>query len=203
MTTLRLPPHTSALTAIAATVFLAGCASTGPAGAGSTTDQNRPGAMTGSRDQGYHYSTATCSAPTALTGNTVRVVLADMGMTQMMGGDAPTGVRMTLAATPTTIPAGVVNLVAQNSGWRTHELVLLPLAAGITAGHRVPGADGKVDEAGSAGEASASCAAGSGQGITAGAAGWTTLTLAPGRYELVCNLKNHYADGMHHELDVH
>ena len=25
---------------------------------------------------------------------------------------------------------------------------------------------------------------------------------APGRYELVCNLKNHYANGMHHELDV-
>ena len=75
-------------------------------------------------------------------------------------------------------------------------------AGGAGAGQRVPGADGKVDEAGSLGEASASCAAGSGKGITAGAVGWTTLTLAPGRYELVCNLKNHYANGMHQELDV-
>ncbi|MEO7058905.1 MAG: hypothetical protein ABI083_04255 [Lapillicoccus sp.] len=133
---------------------------------------------------------------------TVRVVLADMGMTQMMGGDAPMGARMTLAPTPTTVPAGVVSLVAQNLGWRTHELVVLPLEGAAAAGQRVPGADGKVDETGSLGEASASCAGGSGEGITTGAVGWATLTLAPGRYELVCNLKNHYANGMYHELDV-
>ena len=202
MTNLRLPHHTSALTAIAATVFLTSCASTGQSSAGSTTDQNGPGGMMGSRGQGYHYSTSTCSAPTALPGSTVRVVLADMGMTQMMGGDAPMGARMTLVPTPATVPAGAISLVAQNLGWRTHELVLLPLAGGAGAGQRVPGADGKVDEAGSLGEASASCAAGSGKGITAGAVAWTTLTLAPGRYELVCNLKNHYANGMHQELDV-
>ena len=202
MTNLRLPPHTSSLTAIAATVFLASCASTGQYSAGSTTDQNAPGGMMGSRDQSYHYSTATCSAPAALPGSTVRVILADMGMTTMMGGDAPMGARMTLDATPTTVPAGAITLVAQNSGWRTHELVLLRLTAGSGPGQQVPGTDGKVDEAGSLGEASASCAAGTGQGITAGAVGWTTLTLSPGRYELVCNLKNHYANGMHQELDV-
>jgi uncharacterized cupredoxin-like copper-binding protein len=28
------------------------------------------------------------------------------------------------------------------------------------------------------------------------------VTLAPGHYELVCNLENHYADGMYQELDV-
>ena len=72
--------------------------------------------MLGSRDQSYHSSTVTCSAPAALPGSTVRVVLADMGMTSMMGGDVPMGVRMTLTATPTTIPAGAVTLVAQNSG---------------------------------------------------------------------------------------
>jgi uncharacterized cupredoxin-like copper-binding protein len=32
--------------------------------------------------------------------------------------------------------------------------------------------------------------------------GWVTLQLAPGRYELVCNIKNHYHDGMFTELDV-
>ncbi len=199
MTHPRLPPHTPALTVIAATLILAGCASTGQSSAGSTTDQSGSGGMMGSRDQGYHYSTATCSAPATLPGSNVRVVLADMAMTSMMSGDAPMGARMTLAATPSAVHAGAVSLVGQNLGWRVHELVVLPLAAGVTAGHRVPGADGKVDEAGSLGEVSASCTAGSGHGITAGAVGWTTLALPPGRYEVVCNLKNHYADGMHQE----
>lgn len=158
--------------------------------------------MMGGRGQGYHYSTAKCAAPATLRGSTVRVVLADMGMDQMMGADAPMGVRMTLDATPDTVAAGTVSLVGQNLGWRTHELVVLPLVGAAVAGQRVTGPDGKVDEAGSRGEASASCTGGSGEGIAAGTVGWTTLTLAPGRYELVCNLKNHYVNGMYHELDV-
>ena len=130
------------------------------------------------------------------------VMLADMGMTQMMGGTAPLGAHMMLRAIPATIPAGQTNFVAENMGWRTHELVILPLAASARVGQRVPGSDGKVDESGSLGEASASCAAGSGEGISAGAVGWTTVTLPAGRYELVCNLPNHYANGMRQELDV-
>jgi uncharacterized cupredoxin-like copper-binding protein len=62
--------------------------------------------------------------------------------------------------------------------------------------------DGKVDETGSLGEASADCAAGTGDGIPAGAVGWVTLTLPPGTYEIVCNLTNHYADGMYQRLTV-
>jgi len=50
------------------------------------------------------------------------------------------------------------------------------------------------------GEVSASCGADAGEGITSGSAGWTTLRLPPGRYELVCNLPNHYAAGMYQEL---
>jgi uncharacterized cupredoxin-like copper-binding protein len=150
----------------------------------------------------YHYAGLTCSPPASLPGATVRVVLADMGLARMMGGDAPMGARMMLHATPTSVPAGSVTLVAQNMGWRTHELVLLPLPTGSSAGERVPGSDGKIGESGSLGEASASCAAGQGEGITSGTAGWVTLTLAPGRYELVCNLTNHYANGMSAELDV-
>jgi len=49
---------------------------------------------------------------------------------------------------------------------------------------------------------SKSCAGGPGQGITSGAAGWTTVTLPAGRYHLVCNLPNHYANGMHQQLTV-
>lgn len=151
---------------------------------------------------GYVYSRLTCAAPSSLPGRTVTVMLADMGMTRMMGGTAPLGSRMMLRVVPATVPAGQVSLVVSNVGWRTHELVILPLAGGAVAGERVPGADGKVDEAGSLGEASNSCAGGVGDGIKAGTVGWTTVTLTPGRYELVCNLPNHYANGMRQELLV-
>jgi uncharacterized cupredoxin-like copper-binding protein len=150
----------------------------------------------------YHYSTLSCSAPIALPGHIVQVTLADMGMTQVMGGTAPMGAHMMLHATPATVAAGQVSLVASNMGWRTHEVVILPLAAGAAVGQRIAGSDGKVAEAGSLGEASGSCAAGTGSGIAAEKVGWVTVTLAAGTYELVCNLPNHYADGMYQELVV-
>ncbi|GAA2027964.1 hypothetical protein GCM10009740_17020 [Terrabacter terrae] len=109
---------------------------------------------------------------------------------------------MVLMAQPVSVHAGQVSFVVANRGWRTHELVVLPLAQGASAGQRAPGPDGKVDEAGSLGDASSSCAAGTGEGIASGALGWVTVTLAPGRYERVCNLTNHYANGMRQELDV-
>jgi uncharacterized cupredoxin-like copper-binding protein len=171
------------------------------------TDNSNGSLMGGSNANGsmmngsnYSYSRLSCSAPSNLPGSTVNVTAADMGMNRMMGGTAPRGVHMMLRAAPTTVPAGQVSLVVSNMGWRTHELVILPLASG--AGQRVPGSDGKVDETGSLGEASASCSVGKGDGIKAGTVGWTTLTLPPGRYEILCNLQNHYADGMWQELDV-
>jgi len=170
-------------------------------GCGGRAPQAGPGMMNGG-EPGYTASRLTCSAPVSLPGSTVTVVLADMGMGSMMGGTAPLGARMTLRSDPVTVPAGHISLVAQNIGWRTHELVVLPLRTGAAAGQLVPGADGRVDEGGNSGEASAGCAADSGEGLSAGAVGWTTVTLSPGRYELVCNLPNHYADGMRQELDV-
>ena len=187
---------------------LAGCtAATSPAGSGmmggppvAQTDPTGPPMMVGAA--GYAFSRLTCAAPASLPGTTVEVMLGDMGMTQMMGGTAPLGGVMMLRVTPATVPAGQVSLVVSNMGWRTHELVVLPLAAGASAGQRVPGADGKVEETGSLGEVSNSCAAGAGDGITAGAVGWNTVTLPPGNYELVCNLENHYANGMYQALVV-
>ncbi|MCW2620953.1 MAG: hypothetical protein JWL64_555 [Frankiales bacterium] len=127
-------------------------------------------------------------------------------MTRTMSGSAPVGAHMMLRATPAGVPAGTVSLVASNLGWRTHELVILPLGPGAGptagAGHRPPGPDGRVGEAGSVGEASSGCAAGTGDGIASGQVGWMTVTLAPGRYELVCNEPNHYAGGMYQELLV-
>lgn len=186
----------SIMTGLVASLALVGCGSNDPVPGA----RSGPGMMGGA--SGYHYSKLTCRAPRALPGHVVKVMLADMGMTQMMGGTAPLGARMMLRAAPRTLAAGRISLVATNGGWRTHELVVLPLAAGERVGQRVIGKDGKVDEAGSLGEASTSCDAGTGEGIRAGTVGWTTMTLAPGRYELICNLRNHYANGMHQQIRV-
>jgi hypothetical protein len=111
----------------------------------------------------------------------VFVMLGDMRMTRMMMSGVS---HMMVRAVPVMVPAGKVSFVVGNMGRRTHEMVVLPVTPGQTAGQRVPGPDGTVDETGSPGEASASCAAGSGDGIKAGTVGWVTLDLAPGRYEL-------------------
>jgi uncharacterized cupredoxin-like copper-binding protein len=159
------------------------------------------GGMMGSAARGYHMSRLTCSAP-SLPGSTVYVMVGDMGMTRMMSGVAPLGDHMMLRTVPARVPAGQVSFVVANMGWRTHEMVVLPLAPGEAAGQRSPGRNGRVSETGSPGEASASCAAGSGEGITSGSVGWVTLVLPPGRYELMCNLRNHYANGMHQAFVV-
>ncbi|MFD8078278.1 sulfocyanin-like copper-binding protein [Streptomyces sp. NPDC059718] len=89
-----------------------------------------------------------------------------------------------------------------NAGALTHEAVVLPLPASQAVGEWPIGAQGRIAETGSLGEASRSCGAGEGDGITSGTMAWTTLRLQPGRYELVCNLPGHYAAGMYTELDV-
>lgn len=144
-------------------------------------------------------TTASCVAP-VLDGAVVLVTEADMGrMPLTMMGRAST---MRLIANPITVRAGIVSLLVHNSGSRTHELVVLPLPDNQSAGARTVGADGRIEETGSLGEASRSCAAGAGDGIRAGSIGWVTTQLSPGRYELVCNERNHYAAGMFAELDV-
>ncbi|MEO7754229.1 MAG: sulfocyanin-like copper-binding protein [Terracoccus sp.] len=191
----RLAPVTRALLILAtAGALLAGCST--------ATEPGAPGAQNGAMMGGNQTPDLFCAAPTGLPGTRVTVSLGDVGMTGMMMGDAPTNVPMQLIAQPASVPAGKVSLVVENRGWRLHEVVVLPLAKGASAGQRVVGSDGKVDEAGSLGESSTTCASGSGEGIASGAVGWVTVTLAPGRYELVCNLKNHYANGMRQELVV-
>jgi uncharacterized cupredoxin-like copper-binding protein len=158
--------------------------------------------MMGGTSDGYAFRQFSCRTTPAFAGTRVMVVLADMNMHTRMLGIAPHTARMMLRADRTVVPAGTVSFVASNHGSRTHELVVLPLPAGAAAGQRVAGPDGKINEANSLGEASASCGAGAGTGITAGTAGWVTLYMKPGRYELVCNLPNHYTNGMWTELDV-
>ena len=120
----------------------------------------------------------------------------------MMDGGMMSGGRMMgLVASPSVAGAGTVSFRVWNAGMMVHELVVLPLHAG-GAGTRPVGADRRVSEDGSLGEASSSCGEGPGEGIVPGAASWVSLELAPGRYELICNLPGHYALGMFTELDV-
>ncbi len=159
---------------------------------------------------------ATCSTSPPTAGTTVRVVLMDMGHRagrsgMMSGRTAGSGRsarshgghgRMMLAAVPHGVSAGQVTFVAVNRGSRRHELLVLPLGRHGSIGHRAVGADRAVDEGSSLGEASRSCGADAAHGIRPASTGWTTVTLTPGRYELVCNRPGHYAHGMYAELVV-
>ena len=184
--------------AVTSALAVSGCVS---------VNASRPGpnGMMGG-DRPMRFGTSSCTAPRPLPGTRVRVVLGDMGRRRMsapggmMGNAAPN--HMMLRAWPEGVPAGQVSFVAVNRGWRIHELVVLPLAANQQAGQRTPGADGTVEESSSLGEASKACGAGEGDGIEPGTTGWVTLRLAPGRYELICNRRNHYVAGMYQELVV-
>jgi uncharacterized cupredoxin-like copper-binding protein len=198
MNTSRRARRVLGLTATLAALVITGCSS-------NSTSSSPQGSPDGSGMMGggtaYRSSSRTCTTPASLPGTRVDVTLGDMGMTKMMSGDAPMGARMRLRASTTHIAAGKVSLVVSNLGWRTHELVILPLGKGA-AGQRVVGSNGRVSEAGSLGEASRACGPNAGEGIPSGSASWTTITLNPGRYELVCNLRNHYANGMRQAITV-
>ena len=109
---------------------------------------------------------------------------------------------MRLTADVTSVAHGTVSFVATNLGSINHELVILPLPDNQIVGTRPQSGDGKVDETASIGEASNTCGPGTGDGIAPGASSWTTVTVTPGRYELVCNLPGHYAAGMYTQLTV-
>ena len=102
---------------VSASIFLSGCAVGATPGAG----------MMGSGSN-YYSSKLNCKVPANLKGIPVTVILNDMGMTRMMGGIAPRTAHMRLMVSPHRISAGVVSILAENLGWRTHELVILPLA---------------------------------------------------------------------------
>jgi uncharacterized cupredoxin-like copper-binding protein len=146
----------------------------------------------------------------SLPGTVVNVSLADMGGSMMgqrggmmgQGRGMMSGGSVRLSADHATVPHGTVSFLATNGGSIKHEMVILPLPASQAVGARPTGADAKIDEAGSLGEASNTNGKGVGQGVVPGASSWMTVNLAPGQYELVCNLPNHYAAGMYTQLTV-
>lgn len=151
------------------------------------------------RAGGGFANNAGCAAP-GITGTVVNVAATDMGG-PMMGGPGRMG-GMRLTADHATVPHGRVNFLVTNAGRYTHEMVILPLPGTQIAGTRPIGGDAKIDEAGSLGEASATCAEGAGQGILPRSSGWVSVDLPPGRYELACNFAGHYTAGMYAQLTV-
>ncbi|MCB5291715.1 hypothetical protein BJQ90_01142 [Arthrobacter sp. SO3] len=142
-----------------------------------------------------------CVTPN-LPGPVVSVSLTNMCGPMMRRPNDMMGGAMRMTADRNTVAHGPVSFLVTNAGTISHELVILPLPESQIPGTRPIGADAKIDEAGSLGEASNTCAEGTGQGILPGASGWVTVTLPPGRYELVCNLPGHYAAGMYTQLTV-
>lgn len=142
-------------------------------------------------------SLTTCG-PTHPTGTVVHVTLSDQGNT-MMG--ASNVMMASLYATPGQAHAGYVTFVASNIGALMHELLILP-APRNAVWSRVIGTDGKINESTSLGEASTSCGAGPGSGISPATTSWVTLHLAAGNYELLCDEPWHYANGMFQSFQV-
>jgi uncharacterized cupredoxin-like copper-binding protein len=126
----------------------------------------------------------------------VQVTLNDGG--GVMGGSL---MMVSMSADSALLPAGRVTFVASNFGRLNHELLILP-ASIDGPGTRPVRVEGKIDESSSLGEASRSCASGVGDGIAPGTSSWVTVNLAPGTYELLCDLPWHYASGMFTTITV-
>jgi uncharacterized cupredoxin-like copper-binding protein len=125
-------------------------------------------------------SGVTSSSTTAKTGTPVAI---DVGDTQ--GVDGP----MTMTVTPSSVAAGSVTFSVTNNGTIKHEMVVLKTdGAALTIN-----SDGKVSESTSVGEIG---------DIQPGKTESVTLDLAAGKYELVCNIKDHYKMGMHAPFTV-
>jgi uncharacterized cupredoxin-like copper-binding protein len=154
---------------------------------------------------GYRNSSrTTCTVPN-LPGTVVDVSVTNSGGPMMggvgMGGGVGGGM-MRLTTDASSVEHGQVSFVVTNLGSINHELVILPLPDNQIVGTRPLRDDSTVDESASTGEASTTCGTGTGDGISPAASSWTTVTLTPGRYELVCNLPGHYAAGMYTQLTV-
>ncbi|MFF1881948.1 sulfocyanin-like copper-binding protein [Pseudarthrobacter sp. NPDC058196] len=178
------------LIGVVATVLLAALSMTGIALLGGNKNPGGPG----------NPGTTRCAAPT-FAGTVVIVTTTDRGRAMMAGRGRMRG-GMRLTADRATVVHGKVSFLVTNDGTVPHELLVVPLSGTQSTGTRPIGGDGRVDEAGSLGEASTTCAGGEGEGILPSTTGWVSLDLPPGRYELFCNLPGHYWAGMYTGLTV-
>jgi len=177
-------------------------------------------AATGFDRPGRWFNVPSCETP-ALTGTVIDATLTDMGAVMGPRANGPYGPggpgnrypgargygwpgmgMMRLTLDPATVSAGAVSFRAINTGALVHEVTVLPLASGQYPGQRAVGADDEVDESAALGHAARTCGEGDGNGIAPRAAGWTTISLPPGRYEVICNVPGHYLARMYAELNV-
>ncbi|HEY5186982.1 MAG TPA: sulfocyanin-like copper-binding protein [Actinomycetes bacterium] len=144
---------------------------------------------------------SSCSQPSE-PGQVVTFTARDMGTGGAMMGGTAAGPMMFMPRVA-SVPSGTVTVVLVNAGSRPHELLVFPLTAGQVAGQRPVGTDDRIAETGVVGEVQAVCPPDAGtDGIVPGGNAQVTLTLAPGRYEVVCNLPGHYRHGMSAALTV-
>ena len=112
------------------------------------------------------------ATPAPATSRTVNVTLTDTS----------------IVLSQSSAPAGPVTFVIKNVGYVTHELVVLQTSIPQDQLPVDPTNSKLVQQPGVVGQAS---------NIAVGATATLTLTLAAGPYDLICNLANHYHDGMH------
>lgn len=201
MRTHRRPLLVGTLTAAIVALVASAAVAVGAIGGPSSGPLGVPG---GVGPGGHGFVSGSARAAPKLPGTVVNVSLTNMGG-PMMGGQGNGmmgGGAMGLSTDHATVPHGTVSFLVTNDGSIDHEMVVLPLAGSQAVGARPVGGVSKIDEAGSLGEASKTNGANAGDGIAPGASGWVTVTLAPGHYELVCNLPRHYSAGMYTQLNV-
>ena len=85
----------------------------------------------------------------------------------------------------TTVKAGKVTFVVSNVGKINHEMVVVKTI--VPPGKLKENAEHEVSEKGAVGEAV----------VDHGKTGRVTLTLKPGKYQLLCNLPSHYTAGQY------
>lgn len=201
MSATRRPLLVGALTAAVIALVSSAAVAVGAVG-GPTSEPAGVRALATPGGQGF--MSGSPRAVPKLPGTVVNISLTNMGG-PMMGGQGNAmmgGGPMGLTADHASVPPGTVSLLATNAGSIDHEMVMLPLPSSQALGARPIGVNAKTTEAGSLGEASKSGTAGAGDGIAPRASGWVTVTLAPGQYELVCDLPRHYSAGMYTQLTV-
>ncbi len=115
--------------------------------------------------------------------------------------DATTTVKVSLedfrlVVTPARVPAGWVSVSVSNRGPDTHEMIIVRTTA--AEGDLALRSDGMtVDE-----DALASQKVDSADTVLSGTGRTLRMHLAPGRYEVFCNMAGHYRTGMHTFLVV-
>jgi len=133
-------------------------------------------------------TTAASPTPQAGLGNTVQVSLGETDSQHMVIHISQAGA-----------PSGSVTFIAKNDGTRKHEFVVLKTdtAAGNFPIVSFEGESDRIDE-----EAAGVENVGETGDMEPGATQTLTITLEPGHYALVCNLKGHYRMGMFADFQV-